>query len=208
MKFRVFLGLVCTASAAFAQQEVEVGSRRLRVVLDPHLSPALVESEWESENPRTEPPAALELVGREGQVLDRLVLAAPLAKIDPEPLRGAPHPTCLVSADLTREAGSYNGPLTLPVQIVEDHLVATVAQSSNRRTEPIHLAQTLKAAWQRVSGGRVEDLLQVSCQPGSGGFMIFYWRYFLRHGEWKVRLRVQKGFWESEGNFPERSLFP
>ena len=78
----------------------------MRVVLDARLSPDVVEREWGSGNPRSESPATLELVGCEGQLLDRLVLDAPLAQLDPIPIRGAPNPTYLVSTDLTAEAGS------------------------------------------------------------------------------------------------------
>ncbi len=208
MKIWLFLGLVCAASVACAEQEVKVGNQRLRVVLDARLTPEMLESEWVSGNPRTEPPATLELVGSAGQVLDRLTLAAPLAKIDPVPVRGAPYPTYLVSADLTREMGADNGPLTLPIQIVGDHLAAAAAQSTKQRSEPIHLAQTLRAEWKRVPNGKVENLLQVSCQPGNRGYVTYYRRYFLQSHHWKVKMRKRPGLWESEGNFPSQKLFP
>ena len=208
MKLWLLFGLVCAASVARAEPGVKLGCQRLRVALDPRLSTEIVESEWASGHPRSEAPATLELVGCDGQVLDRLVLAAPLAKIDPEPVRGAPNPTYLVSADLTVEAGSYNGPLTLPVQVVGGHLVAAVAQATDQRTEPIQLAQTGKAAWQRVPNGHAEDLLFINCEPRDQGFVTLYRRYYLWHHKWMVKVRVQAGFWESDGDFPGRSLFP
>ena len=193
---------------ACAEQEVKVGSQRLRVVLDAHLTPEMVETEWESGTPRTEPPATLELVGSTGQVLDRLTLAAPLAKIDPVPVRGAPCPTYLVSADLTREMGAYNGPFTFPIQVVGNRLAAAAARSTNGRNEPIHLAQTLRADWKRVVHGDAEDLLQVYCQPGDHGFVTHYERYFLQSRQWKAKVRSRRGLWESQGDFPARKLFP
>ena len=208
MKHWLLLGLVCAASAAFAAQEVEVGGKRLRIVLDARLDPGLVEREWASGNPRSEAPATLELVGGGGQVLDRLVLAAPLAKLDPEPVRGAPNPTYLVSADLTVEAGSYNGPLTLPIQIVRDHLVPAVARSGTQRTEPIRLPQTGKSAWKRFFIRHGEELLLVSCQPEGQGFETLYRRYFLFRQQWRVKVRTRDGFWESDGEFPSRKMFP
>jgi len=67
MKLLIFLSLVCATSVAFAAQEVELGCKQLRVVLDARLSPDVVEHEWGSGNPRSEAPATLELVGCKGQ---------------------------------------------------------------------------------------------------------------------------------------------
>ena len=208
MKFALLLGLVCAASVAWAEPEVKLGCQRLRVTLDPRLRPETVESEWASGQPRSEAPATLELVGCDGQVLDRLALAAPLAKIDPEPIRGAPNPTYLVSADLTVEAGSYNGPLTLPIEVVGDHLVAAVARSTDQQTEPIRLAQTGKASWRRVPNGHAEDLLFINCEPRDQGFVTLYRRYYLWHQKWRVKIRTRAGLWESDGDFPGRRFFP
>lgn len=208
MKRWIFLSLVCVTSVAFAAQEVELGCKHLRVVLDARLSSDVVEHEWGSGNPRPEAPATLELVGCEGQLLDRFVLEAPLAQLDPVPVRGAPNPTYLVSADLTAEAGSYNGPLTIPIQVVRDHLVEAVARFANKRIEPIRLTLTGKSAWRRVSNLDVDDLLLVSCQPKGQGFVTFYRRYFPSRQEWKVKVRARDGLWESDGEFPSRNLFP
>lgn len=208
MKRWIFLGLVCSTSVAFAAQEAQLGCKRLRVVLDARISPEAVAQEWGSGRPRSEPPAILELIGCEGQLLDRYALAAPLAQLDPEPIRGAPHPTYLVSADLTAEAGSYNGPLTIPIQVVRQRLVAAVARSADKRTAAIHLALTGKASWRRVANRKVEDLLSVSSQPGGRGFVTSYRRYFLSGQEWQVTVRTRDGLWESDGEFPSRKFFP
>jgi hypothetical protein len=208
MKRWLILGLICTSSASFAAQEVELGCKHLRVVLDARLGPDVVEQEWASGNPRSESPATLELVGCKGQLLDRLILAAPLAQLDPEPVRGTPNPTYLVSTDLTAEAGSYNGPLTIPVQIVHDHLVAAVARLADKRSEPIRLTLTGKSAWKKILKRNVEDLFQVSCQPKGKGFVTFYRHYFISHKKWKVTVRSRDGLWESDGEFPSRNFFP
>ena len=208
MKRWIFLSLVCATSAAFAAQEVELGCKRLRVVLDARLSPDVVAREWGSGKLRSEAPATLELVGCEGQLLDRLVLDAPLAQLDPLPLRGAPNPTYLVSADLTVEAGSYNGPLTIPIQVVRNHLVPAVARFADKGIAPIYLALTGKSAWRRVTNRNVDELLFVSCQPKGQGFVTFYRRYFPSRQEWKVKVRTRDGLWESDGEFPSRNLFP
>ena len=208
MKRWLFLMLACATSISFAAQEVELGCRRLRVVLDPRLGPDVVEREWGSGQPRTEPPAALELVGCDGQVSDRFILAAPLAKLDPAPVRGAPKPAYLVSADLTVEAGSYNGPLTIPMQVVGDRLVPAVARFADKRSEPIRLSLTGKSAWRRISHQKVDEFLLVSCQPKGTGFVTTYKRYFPSRREWQARARTRDGLWESDGEFPHRNAFP
>lgn len=208
MKHWIFVSLVCATSVAFAAQDVKLGCKRLRVVLDARLSPDVVEHEWGSGKPRSEAPATLELVGCKGQLLDRLVLDAPLAQLDPVPVRGAPNPTYLVSADLTVEAGSYNGPLTIPIQVLRNHLVPVAARFADKSIEPVFLALTGKSAWRRVSNRHVDDLLFVSCQPKDQGFVTSYRRYFPSRQEWKVKLRTRAGLWESDGEFPSRNLFP
>jgi hypothetical protein len=205
----MLLSLICFTSVAFAAQDVELGCKHLRIVLDARLSPDIVEKEWASGNPRSGTPATLELLGCKGQVLDRFALDSPLAKLDPTPVRGAPYPTYLVSADLTVEAGSYNGQLTIPIQVVHDHLIAAVAQWPDNSRKPIHLAETLKQSWQRVSRGHVENFLAFSCWPKKGeGFETSFIRYFPFHQGWKVRVRIEDGLWESDGEFPSRNLFP
>ena len=209
MKSWIFIGLVCAASSAFAAQEVQLGCKHLRIVLDARLSPGVIEREWASGEPRrSEASATLELVGCRGQLLDRFVLAAPLAQLDPMPVRGAPNPTYLVSADLTVEAGSYNGPLTIPIQIVRDRLVAAVARFPDKRIEPIHLILNLKSEWRKISNRQVDNLLLVNCQPTDRGFLTSYRRYFPSRHEWKVKVRTRNGLWESDGEFPSRNLFP
>jgi hypothetical protein len=204
----LFLILACTTSVAFAAQEVELGCKRLRIALDPHLSPAVVERDWGSGQPRTGAPATLELVGCNGQVLDRSVLASSLAQIDPLPVRGAPSPSFLVSADLTAEAGSYNGPLTIPIQVIGEKLVPAVARSPDGRSEPVRLSLTGKSAWRRVSSGRVDELFLVSCKPEEAGFVTTYRRYSPSPGKWRVRTHTHAGLWESDGEFPDRKFFP
>lgn len=153
-------------------------------------------------------PAAVEWVGCEGEVLDTFDLEAPLARLDPTPLLGAPHPTWLVSVDLTAEAGSWNGPLTLPLEIVNQHLNPVVAQLGSGRSEPIRLTQTLKSNWSRVALRGGEDLLQVRTQPNAEGFHTLYWRFSPDRNGWRGRFLSRNGMWESDAEFPDTSLFP
>lgn len=73
---------------------------------------------------------------------------------------------------------------------------------------PIQLAQTLKAAWQRVEEPSADALLVVRCQPSGGDFQTTYSRYEVVGKTWRVRSRSAPGLWESEGDFPSASAFP
>ena len=204
----ILLALCGIGSSAWPASDVAVGCNHLRIVLDPRLTPAIVERDWASGNPHREDPAVLELRGCAGQLLDHLTLAAPLARLDPVPVRGAPAPTYLVSSDLTAEAGSYNGPLTIPVEVAHDHLTPATARTADGRAEPIRLALTGKAAWKRSNSGKVEDLLAVSSQPEKPGFVTVYRRYHPTPRGWEVKVRSEPGMWESDGEFPDPSHFP
>ncbi len=210
MKKWCLLALFPIALAAQAAQHAELGCQRLRIDLDPALTEDVVEREWQSGEPRQERPASLQLVGCDGQVLSQMPLAAPLAQLDPHPLRGAPHPTFLVSADLTQEAGSYNGPLTTAVEVVSNRLRVAMAQpaSAKGRPDPIQLTQTLKSSWRRVDEGPGEGLLAVRSQPSGGRFTTTFSRYSVRPGGWSVTSRTQAGLWESDTDFPADSAFP
>lgn len=204
-----FLCLFGIKSLALAADVVQVlGCNRLELILDPRLNPSVVQREWTTGNMRMEAPAILELRGCKDQLLDRLTLDAPLARLDPVPIRGIRFPTYLLSVDLTAEAGSYNGPLTFPVQVKNRHLQRVKATTSDGHHEYIHLALTGKAAWKKVPVGNVDNFLSVSCQPKESGFVIFYRRYHpTRHG-WQVRIRSERGFWESDSEFPDIKFFP
>ncbi len=141
-------------------------------------------------------------------MLDRVPLAAPLARLDPVAVRGTRYPTFLASADLTADAGSYSGPLTIPFEISGDSLRAASARGSGKRGEPIRLATTGKSAWRKVETANADELLQVSSEPTERGFITTYRRYFLSGREWKLRMRAQEGMWESDADFPDRSRFP
>jgi len=203
----LLLAVVGSSTHAFATDSLEIGCARLELVLDSRFEPSVVEREWASGAPRDEAPAILRLRGCAGELLDHLTLDAPLARLDPSPLRGAPAPTYLVSEDLTAPAGSYSGPLTLPIQVVNGRLKRVLAKSDGH-FEPIRLALTGKAAWKKVAVGAVDDILSVSCEPKDHGFVIRYTRYHPTRRYWKVRMRSELGFWESDGEFPELRRFP
>ncbi len=209
MRRWVLLCLLGTSSLVLSAHAVQVlGCNRLELILDPRLNPGVVQREWGSGHTHVESPAILELRGCKGQLLDRLTLDAPLARLDSVPVRGAPAPTYLVSVDLTAESGSYNGPLTFPVQVKDQQLQRVEATAPDGHSEPIRLALTGKAAWKKTPVGLVDDFLSVSCQPRDGNFVIFYRRYHPTRRGWQVRVRSEPGFWESDSEFPNILLFP
>lgn len=208
MKRWFVISLICASSLGYAAPGAALGCKTLRIVLDSNLSPALVVQEWGSGNPRPEAAARLELVGCRGQLLDKLVLPAALAQFDPVPIRGTVNPTYLVSADLTVEAGTYNGPLTMPIQIVGNQLLAAVARFADKRRKPIVLTLTGKSAWRRLAKKQSDDLLFVSSHPQGTGFVTIYQRYFLENHQWRVKQISQNGLWESDADFPNLQLFP
>lgn len=201
-----FLGMIAIASA---EDSVPVaGCNRLVLVLDERLTASVLEREWASGNARNENPARLELRGCGGQLLDSLKFDAALARLNHTPLRGTAVPTYLLTLDLTAESGSYNGPLTLLIEVGQHRLQQATASNTNQQSEPVQLALTGKAAWQQVTRHNVDQFLSVSCQPQKNGFMVSYRRYSpSRHG-WQVRTRTQPGFWESDSDFPDDRLFP
>jgi len=208
MKRWLYLALFLAASSAAGAQEVQLGCRRLRIALPQGIGPEVVEQDWGSGRPHGDATASLELVGCDGRLLDRFVLEAPLARLDPDPIRGAPHPTYLVSVDLTAEAGSYSGPLTLPVQILREHLAAVAATYPDGHTETVRLAVTGKSDWRKRRARFRDELLSVSCQPQNGVFVTSFRRLSPTRRGWQATVRTRDGLWESDGPFPSTSLFP
>jgi len=204
----ILCGLLCIRSLAFAADAAVPGCDRLTLVLDPHLTSAVVEQRWASGESSSEAPANLELRGCKDELLDRLPLDAPLARLDHVPLRGTPVRTYLVTVDLTAPAGSYSGPLTIPVQVENHKLKRAEASTPDRRLEPINLALTGKAAWKKVANGTTDDLLSVSCQPQGDGFLTTFRRYHPTPQGWLVRMRSDPILWESDGEFPKAGRFP
>jgi hypothetical protein len=203
------LALILAASSlARAADQVTLGCKRIKLVLDAQLTPSELERQWASGESVASSPAVLELHGCQGQLLDRITLQAPLAKLDPAPLRGTRLPTVLVSVDLTAPAGSYNGPLTTPVEVDHNRLQAAKVHAPDGTLEPIALPLTGKASWKRVRVGGTDQLLSVRCEPKGGHFVTTYRRYIPGRQGWRQRARSEPGLWESDGAFPTLRSFP
>lgn len=208
MKRCLSVALFLAASSAVGTQGVQVGCKRLHIVLPQGISPPVVEQDWGSGRPHGDGAARLELIGCDGRLLDRLVLEAPLARLDPKPIRGAPYPSYLVSADLTAEAGSYSGPLTLPVQIMGNHLAPVAAKYPNGNMETVRLAVTGKSAWRKHHTRFRDELLSVSCQPQNNAFITSFRRFSPTRRGWLASVHTRDELWESDGPFPSTSQFP
>lgn len=208
MKHWILITLLCVRSFAFAADAADRGCDRLTLVLDPRLTPAVVDQRWASGETSTEAAANLELRGCKGELLDRMQLDASLARLERHPLRGTNVPTYLVTVDLTAPMGSYSGPLTVPVQVINHKLQRADATAPDGRIEPINLPLTGKAAWKKVSIGASDDLLSVNCQPQADGFVTTFRRFHSTRRGWQVRTRSEPILWESDGAFPKAGRFP
>ena len=206
------LVLACALAQGCAARDAPAAAattcERVQVALAPGLTPEIVRRDWAGGETHAQANAVLELRGCAGELLDRLELAAPLAMLDPTPLRGTVAPTWLVSADLTAPAGSYSGPLTLPIEAVAHHLHPAAARDADGHDAPIQLAATGKSAWKRARVGPVDDLLEVGSAPRDGAFVTRYRRYHLGPHGWTLHARQQAGLWESDAEFPPASAFP
>ena len=207
MKNWLFICLFSWGSIALANDSIDVGCLRLQLLLDAGLTPDVVEQQWGSGESSSKKSAVLELHGCKGELLDRMVLDAPLARLDPIALRGTIVPTYLVSVDLTAPMGSYSGPLTIPVEIDSHHLKRVVASTENKKHEPINLALTGKAAWRKIAKRGGDEFFAVRCQPQGDGFVTSYYRYYTTRRGWKVSKRSEPGMWESDGEFPDARYF-
>ncbi|RZJ60642.1 MAG: hypothetical protein EON49_07805 [Acidovorax sp.] len=193
---------------AHAQAQVTVGCQSVKLVLDEQVTVSELNRLWVSGELAPGVPAVLQLHGCKGELLDSITLDAPLARLDPAPLRGVRPSTVLVTVDLTAPAGSYSGPLTKPVQVEGNRLAYAQARAADGMVQPILLAQTGKAAWKKVRVGAADQLLAVRSEPRDGDFTTNYRRYVHGKQGWTVRVRSQPGLWESDGEFPARRSFP
>ncbi|WP_293766059.1 hypothetical protein [uncultured Aquitalea sp.] len=127
------------------------------------------------------------------------------------PLSDQGKPVLLLLEDHSAGMGSYSGAAARPFTVGERGLV--FAQPAGQAPDrPFALARTLKSDWKQSRDG----FLQVSCMPDfpAAGqwdgktFRITYQRLRLRDGQWTLASRSERGFWESDGDFPAENRFP
>jgi hypothetical protein len=164
-------------------------------------------------------PALIRIITAAGRELDAAAVERPIAELTQIDSVSEGRRLYGVAIDLTAEAGSYSGPFVRLLNEGSRRLDWVRARDvESGQVEEVHLPTTLKTAWRVAKGtdGRGSDILVVACFPGpvSGGgdvtnnFRITYTRYSFEDGEWRRYQRSIPGFWENEGEFPERSLFP
>jgi hypothetical protein len=208
MKRALLMIALSLVAPALAADEAEATCSQVILILDPRLDGKKVELMWGSGTALVEKNAVLALRDCSGEIVDRVPLPGPLARLDAQPVRGAPVTTYLVTVDLTAEAGSYNGPVTQPFEVRGTNLQPVAAHDATGRTELIRLPLTEKAAWTRVLVGDTEDLLSVNCQPADEDFVTTYRRFHPTSEGWQLSARKEKGLWESDRGFPETESFP
>lgn len=155
--------------------------------------------------------AELRIVTNTNQVLQRVVLERPLARVTESHILGSKI-SFLVAVDYSVGFGSYAGVTTLLLDVADGQFRWAEAKDVNtQRIEPIRLADTLKSAWKLVPFRGYHDILGVYCRPNfqvDNEFFIEYERYRFNGKQWAKYERRQKGYWESDQPFPPLSKFP
>lgn len=177
--------------------------------IDPSVCKALAE--------RPLRPAVVRLLTPGGQERARLTLERATADLSRLALTTRGDSATAVSVDLSAGVGSYSGPVTRFVDVDRGRLTWTVALSTDAPARELDLPTTLKTAWTVVRDGAQPEILMVSCRPDfdhptpvqeDARFVITYTRFFRTDGAWHRVDRRVPGFWENEGPFPARTLFP
>lgn len=160
-------------------------------------------------------PAIVRLVGTRGNDLGQATLERATASLGRMPV--SQRDTVLaVTVDLSAGAGSYAGPVVRFVNATAGRLAWTRAIDTNGTSADLALVTTLKTGWRLNAGSSRPEILLVACRPdfsrpAAGGnvlFVVTYSRLYESGGEWHRLDRRVAGFWENEGDFPARSLFP
>lgn len=174
----------------------------------------LLQSE-EFPNARSNKNAILRFVDVSEKIVTEEQLAAPTAQIAEAFLYGTNRPTYLVTVDLECGMGSYCGPETMLIEIKHGKFVHTQpVEGKNGKRDRLWLGQSLKNAWKLVPSinGQGQEIEQIQSyqnfKSSQSDFVIAYSSYRYEHGNWHRYTRKKTGFWENEGEWPERSEFP
>jgi hypothetical protein len=199
------------------------------VLIDSRLSSRLQERMWgvgdwafvlpEGDTQRVEletnPPrnSELHIINDAGQVLRRISLEKPLAKVT-EARVWDNKTSYLVEMDYSIGFGSYAGVTTLLMDVVDGQFKwAESSELGSHQTQQIRLPKTLKSSWKFVPFGSGHDILWVDCHPAGvqvpgHEFVVRYLRYRFDGNKWIKYERQREGFWESDQHFPPISAFP
>ena len=163
--------------------------------------------------------AKIRVANPDGSVSQEKTLERSRATLDKSPpLYGkSGRPTYLLTVDYSADMGSYNGPITFLVEVVNGAMHFVPANS-----QPLSLMRSLKTDWKfslaKSRDAQSTDILEVACRPNNtkrladddinNDFTVFYRRYHWNGREWVKCERSRIGFWEDDGNFPKLALFP
>jgi hypothetical protein len=222
---------------ALAEDHIE---GRIQILEDARLTPALLEKLWGmgdidfDEDPqliafKAEPlrNAEVRLTTRAGTTTGAIKLERPLARLKSTQLYATPDRTFLITVDYSAGFGSYNGPITLLLEVRNGRLewLKATEQTTGKKYQ-ITLMQSLKTVWKIVPSTRAEgkEILLASCRPDwdsptfkhinpsvkstDRDFWLIYTRYFFNGTNWVEVERRRHGFADFEEGLPSRSKFP
>lgn len=163
--------------------------------------------------------AQARLVAASGEVKTQKKLGYPLATVEKAPFRGLPQPEFFLTIDETAPMGSMSGPATEVLVPAEQGLKPVTYMAEDGKPHELILAQTGKAAWQASPPDEIQQVSSVADfkaaakdtgdEDGEGdSFVTTYRTYKFANGKWTATSRQKNEYWESEGDFPERSAFP
>ncbi|SJZ41058.1 hypothetical protein SAMN02745119_00522 [Trichlorobacter thiogenes] len=174
----------------------------------------LAVEQYSFEDNETSCNARLHLEGPGNTPIATHALERPIARIEATNLVGGRPASFALTVDYSSGIGSYSGPATRFFDVVAGEIRWLQAKDKKTGTlQELVVASTLKTEWKLVPNGQHQDILEVRCRPAFKGeyddsFEVTYKRYrFNGHG-WMQYSRSEKGFWESDGTFPQVTLFP
>jgi hypothetical protein len=149
-----------------------------------------------------------------GNELDSREMEEPIATLKPSSLAGE-GPIFLLTVDYSIGMGSYNGPITFLLAISGIRLkILEFVNSESKKQQQFRMMDSLKNAWKILDS---KTILEVSCHPDFDNpknsrdnleFAVDYYRFSFQEGNWVEYLKTVSGFWENEGDFPNRKFFP
>jgi hypothetical protein len=229
---------VVVAQLPLSQSENQIDGK-LQILEDARLTPPLRKALWGSgdvnveEDPslaefKADPPhnAMVRVVARKG-VVQTFPLERSLVRLEAAKLYGTPHLTYLVTVDYSAGFGSYNGPVTMPLEVRNGRLQWLKAtEKANGKEYQIELMRSLKTVWKIVDSpsGAGKEILYAMCRPDlkrpvftssdanpqttDDDFILTYARYYFDGYHWIRVKRTQHRYTDFEEGFPGHSLFP
>nr|WP_314564917.1 hypothetical protein [uncultured Pseudomonas sp.] len=157
--------------------------------------------------------AMVRLLSASGEVVEQKDLGYPLAMVKKAPLTGMPEPVYFLTIDETATMGTYSGPATQLLLPARQQLTPLNYKATDGKLKPLTLADTGKAAWKIATSAKdgPDELLQVSSfMEGNNedDFVTRYQTFRFVDGHWQVASRQKAGYWDTESDFPARTMFP